>query len=311
METRRVDAPCRNADLRFIADETLCATMSDMEVHWLRGIPTAGIESVSRHRCRGRDCRFLFCLACTSHNDSYEEIGSRVAEKQHPRIVAGNCYLFCKCNCHNLAGEMCGDACLMEIRLACRHLLHLLGRHRLALVLSRAQRMGRPLTVAARMTPPMNQALRQMDARLAGQDAPPLFTVAKASELMWLFADAFEKEPEALANSRDLKAVRAAQKILESCLVDPPSLPNLAAKVGMSLSKFKTLFSRVCGSTPYAYLRQVRMDRAFQLLNETDLSVTEVALEVGYSSLSRFSQAFAGRFGMNPSMAKRMHVEIR
>jgi AraC-like DNA-binding protein len=79
----------------------------------------------------------------------------------------------------------------------------------------------------------------------------------------------------------------------------------LAGQAGVSVSKLKLLFHRVCGVPPFGYLRRVRMEKARELLIYSRMNVTEVALEVGYTSLSHFSKAFTAHYGMSPSQVRR------
>jgi AraC-like DNA-binding protein len=79
----------------------------------------------------------------------------------------------------------------------------------------------------------------------------------------------------------------------------------LAAEIGMSASKLKTLFPRIFGQPPYVYLRQLRMEKAMTLLVDGGVNVTEAAMEVGYSNISYFSKAFYKQFGMYPSHVRR------
>ena len=290
---------------RFPVDGSLCSAISGIEVHGSCTPTGVAVGRPLQHRCGNRVCRFFYCMTDDSAVIPDEEVNGTPCCRQS--IAApGFCHLFYGYPCQSLNLARRAGIRWMEICLDRRRLLHLLGRHRLALW--QAEREGRPLTVSTKITPAMNQILRTMAHQISGRDTPLMFTAAKALELMWLFVDAVDETQDNRVNRRDRNAVHSAQTILENRLTDPPTLPDLAASVGMSLSKFKTLFSRVCGRPPYAYLRRARMDRAFHLLHHTDMNVTEVALEVGYACPSRFSRAFAGQFGFSPSMARRMHV---
>jgi AraC-like DNA-binding protein len=61
-------------------------------------------------------------------------------------------------------------------------------------------------------------------------------------------------------------------------------------------------FSAATGLTIPQYLRQLRLEKAAELLRSGKFNVTEAALEVGYSSLSHFSQAFHETFGCCPGL---------
>jgi AraC-like DNA-binding protein len=152
------------------------------------------------------------------------------------------------------------------------------------------------------MSPALHRTLVSLRDRVAetGKASAPL-VLAKALETMWMLSDvALAAEPRPISEDTR-RAVDRARSILESNMAEPPDLETLAAEVGMSLSKLKEVFPRVCGMPPYAYLRRIRMDRARRLLAGRRLSVTEAAMEVGYANLSHFAKAFAAHHGVKPS----------
>lgn len=307
MDMMKKNASDKDVVCRLSVDGSLCSTISGIEVHGPCTPTGVAAGRPLQHRCGNRACRFFYCMTGDSAALPEERANGNPCCRQS-LAAPGFCHLFYgyPCQSPNLARGT--GIRWMEIRLDRRHLLRLLGRHRLARVLWHAEREGRPFTVSTKITPAMNQILRMMAGQTSGRDTPLMFTAAKALELMWLFVDAVDETQDNRVNPRDRNAVRSAQTILENRLTDPPPLTDLAASVGMSLSKFKSLFPRVCGHPPYAYLRRARMDRAFHLLNHTDMNVTEVALEVGYACPSRFSKAFAGQFGFSPSTVRRSHA---
>ena len=73
---------------------------------------------------------------------------------------------------------------------------------------------------------------------------------------------------------------------------------------GRSPATFNRDFKRQFGETPLRWLIRARLDRAQELLTATDLSVTQIALEVGYENTSHFIKAFRERFGQTPKKAR-------
>lgn len=116
---------------------------------------------------------------------------------------------------------------------------------------------------------------------------------------------------ERRVTSFDRDVVGKSQFILESNLEDPPSLGELARQVGVSSAKLKQIFPKVCGMPPYTYLRKLRMEKAFSLLNGDggEMNVTETAYSVGYNSLSHFSKVFESYFGIKPSKLRNQQQE--
>jgi AraC family transcriptional regulator len=96
--------------------------------------------------------------------------------------------------------------------------------------------------------------------------------------------------------------VDKAVQILRTHLAEPPDLEELGRQVGCSPFYLSRTFSREMEMTIPQYLRQVRMERAAELLRSGRHNVTEAAMEVGYSSLSHFSQAFCQTIGCCPNL---------
>ncbi|MCG7287759.1 helix-turn-helix transcriptional regulator [Cellulomonas sp. ACRRI] len=81
----------------------------------------------------------------------------------------------------------------------------------------------------------------------------------------------------------------------------PLDVPTLAREALMSPGHFSRSFRAAYGETPYGYLMTRRIERAKALLRRGDLSVTDVCVEVGCTSLGSFSARFSELVGMSPS----------
>ncbi|MFI6089413.1 helix-turn-helix transcriptional regulator [Streptomyces sp. Je 1-332] len=82
---------------------------------------------------------------------------------------------------------------------------------------------------------------------------------------------------------------------------EPLDVPALARAALMSPGHFSRSFRAAYGETPYSYLMTRRIERAKALLRRGDLSVTEVCMEVGCTSLGSFSSRFTELVGESPS----------
>lgn len=101
--------------------------------------------------------------------------------------------------------------------------------------------------------------------------------------------------------------VREALALLQSRIDQPLDLTRLARDVGCASHYLSRLVKQESGKTLSLHLRAFRAEKAAELLSGNRFNVTEVALEVGYQSLSHFSKAFAQEKGMSPSQfAKRL-----
>ncbi|MDG1891391.1 MAG: AraC family transcriptional regulator [Verrucomicrobiota bacterium] len=99
--------------------------------------------------------------------------------------------------------------------------------------------------------------------------------------------------------------VSSVKKILRASLSEPPSLQQIAQKVGCSPFYLSRTFSTETGMTIPQYLRDIRIEKAAELLRTGACNVTEAAFEVGYNSPSHFSQAFCQIMGVCPAMYPR------
>ena len=86
------------------------------------------------------------------------------------------------------------------------------------------------------------------------------------------------------------------------------TVKELAQECNLSRSAFSERFLKTVGQTPAAYLAQVRLDNAADLLHNPTTSVATISKEVGYDSEAAFSRAFSKRVGMPPSRWRREQV---
>ena len=81
----------------------------------------------------------------------------------------------------------------------------------------------------------------------------------------------------------------------------PLDVPKLASVACVSEAHFIRTFKATFGETPHRYLQRRRVERAMYLLRTSDRSVTDVCMEVGFSSLGTFSRTFRDIVGETPS----------
>lgn len=100
-------------------------------------------------------------------------------------------------------------------------------------------------------------------------------------------------------------AERRCLELLRARFAEDISLDELAAEVRLSPFHFARMFKQSVGVPPRVYLTQLRMERACELLEMTDLPVTEIAHEVGYSSNQVLARVFVKHRHMSPSDYRR------
>jgi AraC-like DNA-binding protein len=101
------------------------------------------------------------------------------------------------------------------------------------------------------------------------------------------------------------RQVRCAQKTMMANLHESVPLAKLAADAGLSSWYFCRAFKQSAGLSPHQWMQQKRLDLARKLLADHSRSLTSIALDLGYASLSHFSAAFKRATGMSPSQYRR------
>lgn len=100
--------------------------------------------------------------------------------------------------------------------------------------------------------------------------------------------------------------VIGAVELMESHLEDPIRPGDIAAMLGISLRELERCFKKSLKSTPGYYYRMLRLDKARSLLQQTDMTVLEVAVSCGFTSSAHFSRCYRERFGHPPSQNRRV-----
>jgi len=107
-----------------------------------------------------------------------------------------------------------------------------------------------------------------------------------------------------LALLGDKRLSRAWQAMLD----DPAhewTIEALAERAAMSRATFTRLFAQLAGTSPWALLTQVRMELAYRLLSTSQLSLTDIAAQVGYQSQAAFTKKFKETYGDAPGRLRR------
>jgi AraC-like DNA-binding protein len=103
-----------------------------------------------------------------------------------------------------------------------------------------------------------------------------------------------------LANEADREKIVKAREILVQHIGEPITIRELSRKVAINECYLKKGFKELFGTTVFDFYQSQRMEHAKYLLYEKGLSVTEVSMMLGYSSISHFSTAFKKHTGLKP-----------
>ena len=120
----------------------------------------------------------------------------------------------------------------------------------------------------------------------------------------WLLSAALRMN-QAMNRERDNTMKQVIQKAKEYIMdnyQDPDlSVEKICRQLHMSPAYFSTMFKKETGQAYTAYLTQVRLDKAVELLNKTDDKTYVIAAKVGYQEQNYFSYVFKKRFGVSPT----------
>jgi AraC family transcriptional regulator, transcriptional activator of the genes for pyochelin and ferripyochelin receptors len=157
-----------------------------------------------------------------------------------------------------------------------------------------------------RITPAMQTALQHILQCPYQGATKRLYLESKVLELLalqihqWTEHTLSSNEASRPLRPDDIERLYHAKDILLQNADSPPSLMDLARQAGLNDYKLKRGFRQVFGTTVFGYLQIHRMDQAKQLLADSSLSVAGVAQRVGYTSQSRFCDAFKRQFNLSP-----------
>ena len=96
---------------------------------------------------------------------------------------------------------------------------------------------------------------------------------------------------------------------MDRAFAQPLDVPALARLAHVSPAHFSRQFRATFGEPPHTYLRRRRVERAMQLLRESDRPVTEICLDVGFNSLGTFSRTFGRVVGESPTAYRARFVD--
>ncbi|MDP0499208.1 MAG: AraC family transcriptional regulator [Verrucomicrobiota bacterium JB022] len=116
---------------------------------------------------------------------------------------------------------------------------------------------------------------------------------------------AWADRPSTQASSRVADAIEQAEQILTDRHAEDLNMPELAQQLGLAYSHMRREFKKLTGYSPWQYVLHVRLSRVCRLLLSSDLTLDQIAGEVGFSSAFHLSTQFKKVYGSSPLHWKR------
>ncbi|CAM3496311.1 helix-turn-helix domain-containing protein [Aequorivita lipolytica] len=119
--------------------------------------------------------------------------------------------------------------------------------------------------------------------------------------------DRMDEGSRTLLRSSELKQIHHISNLIENNISQIPTVENLAREAGLNINKLQEGFKKLYGSTVNNYVQKKRLDTAYSLLIQTDLSISEIVNAIGLSSKSYFSKIFKEKYDISPSHFRKKH----
>ena len=154
--------------------------------------------------------------------------------------------------------------------------------------------------------PELAACVRRTHRVLADDDAPAL---EKETRLYWLLVQWISRHADERGRlsepGREHRAVCRAREILQDRFGEDVGLGELAREVGLSPFHLVRVFERQRGITPHAYLTQVRVERAREMLRGR-ARLADIAAECGFSDQAHLTRLFKARYGVTPGRLRKI-----
>lgn len=166
-------------------------------------------------------------------------------------------------------------------------------------------------TIGNRLTCAGQSAVLDMMLAWIAQDQDPALAAETAAHLMlpsWRRGDEPQPAPGARAGRIADPTLARIVAIMEQNLEEPLPCAEIARRAGISMRRMQRLFARSVGASPVRHYQLIRLTRAHALLQQTHLSVTEIAMGAGFGSLEHFCRVYRRQFGCRPRDDRRQSV---
>lgn len=166
------------------------------------------------------------------------------------------------------------------------------------------ERLEEASNLVYKLTPKVHGLLLDIRGNTYEGAMGQIYGEAKLMELVTVqLADTLEKrdKPYSDLSMEDRKRIMMAKVIIDEQYASSPTIKELSRAIGINEYKLKRGFKELFAISIRQQVIQRKMEKAYELFQEGNVSVTHVANEVGYTNVSHFASAFRRIYGMNPS----------
>ncbi|MXN92329.1 helix-turn-helix domain-containing protein [Flavobacterium sp. Sd200] len=114
------------------------------------------------------------------------------------------------------------------------------------------------------------------------------------------YEESVERKEYSFVKDYDIDKLFQAKKIIEQNITHPYPLLELAHKTGLNDYKLKKGFKELFGNTVFGYLHELRMQKAREMLFDSQMSIAEIAEYCGYAYIPSFIKAYKQKYGLTP-----------
>lgn len=114
----------------------------------------------------------------------------------------------------------------------------------------------------------------------------------------------YTSAPPVYLSEDEIAAVLQAKKLIQEHIGNVPTILDLCKSVALNKNKLQKAFQLTEGKSVGEYIRTLRMERALELLEKSDMTTSEIAKAVGYHGVSNFYHAFQQKFGETPQTVR-------
>ena len=163
---------------------------------------------------------------------------------------------------------------------------------------------GKPIIENKDTNAAVRQTLKQLTKNNTNEALRPVFIKGKVYELLSYYFSA-SNTPDGdhcpyIESEESVSKVKKAKEIIIEEMNNPPSLNDLAQRVGLNVKKLKSDFKKYYGVPVFTFLLNYKMEQAKNLLQQNQMNVNEISTYLGYTTSSHFIAAFKKKYGSTP-----------